>query len=65
MKRDDLMTVGMVAGELGISRDRVHQLIRAQRFPSAFQLASGQWLIEAKDVEATRVRANGRPRKGE
>ncbi len=62
MKKQDLMSVGMVAGELGISRVRIHQKIAAGDFPSAFQLAGGTWLIDKKDLETNRVRNPGRPR---
>ena len=60
----ELLTVGSAARELGVSRYRIHQLIRAERFPYAQQLDSGQWLIERADLEANRVRKPGRPRKG-
>jgi len=55
------MTVGMVAGELGISRQRVHYKIERGDFPSAFQLADGTWLIEKKDLESATARNPGRP----
>lgn len=64
MRKEDLMTVGMVAGELGISRARVHQKIAQGDFPSAFQLADGTWLIDRKDLAQNRVRNAGRPKKG-
>jgi hypothetical protein len=63
VKKEDLYTVGMVAGELGISRQRVHYKIANGDFPSAFQLADGTWLIEKKDLERNRVRNPGRPKK--
>ncbi len=62
MRKEDLMSVGMVAGELGISRGRVHQKIAAGDFPSAFQLEDGTWLIDRKDLEKNRQRNPGRPR---
>lgn len=64
MNKKDLCTVGMVAGELGLSRVRVHQKIAQGDFPSAFQLGDGTWLIEKKDLERNRVRNTGRPKKG-
>ena len=63
MRKEDLMSVGMVAGELGVSRGRVHQKIQAGDFPSAFQLADGTWLIEKKDLDRNRERNPGRPKK--
>jgi hypothetical protein len=63
LKKEDLCTVGMVAGELGISRQRVHYKIANGDFPSAFQLADGTWLIEKKDLETNRARKSGRPKK--
>ena len=63
MRKEDLMTVGMVAGELGISRVRVHQKIARGDFPSAYQLADGTWLIERKDLAANRKPKTGRPKK--
>jgi hypothetical protein len=64
VRKEDLMTVGMVAGELSLSRGRVHQKIAAGDFPSAFQLSDGTWLIEKKDLERNRERNPGRPKKG-
>lgn len=63
MNKKDLMTVGLVAGELGVSRGRVHQKIAAGDFPSAFQLGDGTWLIDEKDLAANRDRRPGRPQK--
>lgn len=60
--KPSLLTVGSVAKELGVSRYRIHQLIADGRFPSAFQLESGQWLIDNKDLAANRVRNPGRPK---
>lgn len=62
MKNESIRTVGMVAGELGVSRVRVHQLLADGRFPSAFQLDGGQWLIDHKDLATNRVRNPGRPK---
>lgn len=62
MKKEDLMSVGMVAGELGISRVRIHQKIAQGDFPSAFQLENGTWLIDRKDLAQNRVRNPGRPK---
>lgn len=64
MKKEDLMTVGMVARELGISRERVHHKRRAGHFPSAFQLEDGTWLIDRKDLAQNRQpNPVGRPKK--
>ncbi len=64
MKNENIRTVGLVARDLKISRDRVHQKRRAGHFPSAIQLDDGTWLIDAKDyeLEQNRVRNTGRPR---
>lgn len=64
MKKEDLMTVGMVARELSLSRERVHNKRRAGHFPSAFQLEDGTWLIERKDLAQNRQpNPAGRPKK--
>jgi excisionase family DNA binding protein len=60
--KQNLLTVGTVARELGVSRVRVHQLLADGRFPSAFQLDGGQWLIDQKDLATNRVRNPGRPK---
>lgn len=60
--KQNLLTVGTVARELGVTRVRVHQLIAGGRFPSAFQLDGGQWLIDHKDLAVNRVRNPGRPK---
>lgn len=52
----------MVAGELGVSRVRVHQKIAAGDFPSAYQLADGTWLIDGKDLPANSSPKIGRPK---
>jgi hypothetical protein len=59
------LKVGTVAARLEISRYRVHQLIHDERFPSAFQLEDGTWLIDAKDLQRddVRIRIAGRPKK--
>lgn len=65
MKKKDLMTVGMVARELNLSRERVHNKRRAGHFPSAFQLEDGTWLIGRKDLAQNRQpKPAGRPKKG-
>lgn len=56
------MTVGMVAGELNLSRVRVHQKIQAGDFPGAVQLADGTWLIPRKALDSNRNPKAGRPR---
>lgn len=61
MKKEDLMSVGMVAQALGKTRDGIHKKIQAGHFPSAFQLADGTWLIDKKDL-AQAERNPGRPR---
>lgn len=63
MRIDDPMTVGMVAGELGLSRGRVHQKLQAGDFPGAIQLSDGTWLIPRKALDATPKRNPGRPKK--
>lgn len=62
MKNENIRTVGMVAGELGVSRVRVHQKIAAGDFPSAYQLTDGTWLIDANDLSANRNPKPGRPK---
>lgn len=64
MKNENIRTVGLVARDLKISRDRVHQKLRKGHFPSAIQLGDGTWLIDSKDyeLEQNRVRNTGRPR---
>jgi hypothetical protein len=63
MKKNQLLTVGTVAQELEVSRYRIHQLINEDRFPNAFQVPSGQWLIPSGDLtKAIRNRKPGRPK---
>ena len=50
MRKEDLMSVGMVAQALGKTRDGIHKKIQAGHFPSAFQLEDGTWLIDRKDL---------------
>jgi excisionase family DNA binding protein len=46
-----MLTVRATADHLGVSRQRVHELANAGRFPGAEQDAGGTWLIPSDDVE--------------
>ena len=54
------MTATQAAAKLGVTRARVHQLIRAGRL-SARQVGNF-WIINPADLAAVRVRKPGRPK---
>ncbi len=65
MKKDTKpkrMTVKQVAGELGVSVPRVHQLIQGERLPA--EKLGRDWIIESSDLEKVKDRPTGRPAKG-
>ena len=55
-----LYTTREIAALLGISRQRVNQLRRLRSLGQRFGRA---WVFTPHDVDALRVRVNGRPRK--
>jgi excisionase family DNA binding protein len=57
----NLLTVAQAADLLGISPQRVRQLISAGRLKA--EKAGRDWLIDPPDLEAVRERKPGRPRK--
>jgi excisionase family DNA binding protein len=61
VKKDKLLSVTQAAEELGISRQRVLQLIKQERL--AAQRFANVYMIYLKDLESVRQRAPGRPRK--
>jgi excisionase family DNA binding protein len=60
-----LLKVGTVAGRLRVSRQRVHELLRDNRLPHAFQLEDGTWLIPESDLDKLEIapKQGGRPKK--
>ncbi len=64
MKKDTKpkrLTVKQVAGELGVSVPRVHQLIQEERLPA--EKLGRDWIIESSDLEKVKDRPTGRPKK--
>jgi predicted DNA-binding transcriptional regulator AlpA len=64
--KTQLLKVGTVAKRLRVSRQRVHNLLKEKpsRFPKAFQLEDGTWLIPKSDLDKLRIApTGGRPKK--
>src|SRR5262245_24102945 len=59
MQADDVLTVREAAARLGVSGQRVRQLISDGSLPA--RRSSSGWLIEAGDVAGRDRRARGRP----
>ena len=56
-----LLTTSEAADRLGISRGRVHALMREKRLKATRK--GWIWLIDSKDLRAVRNRKPGRPKK--
>jgi excisionase family DNA binding protein len=57
----DLLTLAQAAARLGISRQRLHGLIRAGRLPA--ERLGNAWVLKEADLAAYTPRQPGRPKK--
>lgn len=60
MTENELISVTEAAKRLGVSRSRVHALIRTGRLPAT--LISNLWVIDAKDLKLVEDRPQGWPK---
>lgn len=60
MSENELITVTEAAKRLGVSRSRVHALIRTGRLPAT--RLSNIWVIDAKDLKLVENRPEGWPK---
>lgn len=58
---EDFLSTAEVAAELGLGPARVNVLLNTGRLPA--MRVGKVWIVRRADLEAVRVRKNGRPRK--
>lgn len=60
----NLLTTSQAAVELGVTRQRIGDLIRRKKNPLPATKHGRDWLIKQSDLEKVRERKVGRPGKG-